>query len=61
MAFSYVGLNWQDHVGFDERFLRPAEVDFLVGDYSKAKTKLGWEPVIQLNDGLAGFTHQVPG
>jgi GDPmannose 4,6-dehydratase len=46
-AFETVGLNWQDHVGFDERFLRPAEVDELIGDYSKAKEKLGWEPKIK--------------
>jgi len=43
-AFSYVGLDWRDHIGFDERYLRPAEVDHLVGDYSKAKAKLGWIP-----------------
>lgn len=49
-AFSYAGLNWQDHVKFDERFLRPAEVDVLVGDYSKAKTKLGWEPKTKFKD-----------
>lgn len=49
-AFSYAGLNWQDHVKFDERFLRPAEVDLLVGDYSKAKTRLGWEPETKFKD-----------
>ena len=43
-SFSAVDLDWQDYVAFDERFLRPAEVDLLIGDYSKAKEKLGWEP-----------------
>jgi GDPmannose 4,6-dehydratase len=48
-AFSHVGLNWQDHVKFDERYLRPTEVDALVGDRSKAERELGWVPTI---DGL---------
>ncbi len=43
-AFSYVGLNYEDHVVIDPKFLRPAEVDLLVADPSKAKAKLGWEP-----------------
>tara|TARA_Y100000310_G_scaffold345265_1_gene463222 strand:+ start:2814 stop:3878 length:1065 start_codon:yes stop_codon:yes gene_type:complete len=43
-AFSHVGLNYQDHVVIDPRFFRPAEVDILMGDYSKAKRELGWEP-----------------
>ena len=43
VAFGHVGLNWQDHVVQDERFMRPAEVDLLIGDASKAKEKLGWE------------------
>jgi GDPmannose 4,6-dehydratase len=46
IAFSYVGLNWNDYVAFDERYLRPAEVDLLIGDPSKAKKMLGWEPEI---------------
>jgi GDPmannose 4,6-dehydratase len=45
-AFSHVGLNWEDHVKFDERYLRPSEVDALVGDASKAKEKLGWEATV---------------
>jgi len=44
VAFRRVGLNWQDYVKIDPRYYRPAEVDMLVGDYSKAKAKLGWEP-----------------
>lgn len=46
VAFGYVNLNWQDYVAFDERYLRPAEVDLLIGDPSKAKEKLGWEPSV---------------
>lgn len=45
-AFALVGLNWQDHVEFDPRYLRPTEVDHLLGDPSKAKTELGWQPKV---------------
>ena len=41
-AFRRVGLDWRDYVEFDARYLRPAEVDELIGDPSKAKKKLGW-------------------
>jgi GDPmannose 4,6-dehydratase len=44
VAFDCVGLNWRDYVVQDPRFMRPAEVDLLVGDASKAGEKLGWEP-----------------
>ena len=43
-AFSCLGLNWEKYVKIDERFIRPAEVDLLVGDSSKARKKLKWEP-----------------
>jgi GDPmannose 4,6-dehydratase len=43
-AFGRVGLKWQDYVEFDARYLRPSEVDLLIGDASKAKQKLGWTP-----------------
>ena len=46
LAFGYVNLNWQDYVEFDERYLRPAEVDLLIGDPTKAKEKLGWQPSV---------------
>lgn len=46
VAFGYVNLNWQDHVEFDERYLRPTEVDLLIGDPAKAKQQLGWEPSV---------------
>jgi GDPmannose 4,6-dehydratase len=42
LAFSAVGLNWEDHVVIDPAFFRPAEVDLLVGDPTLAETKLGW-------------------
>ena len=44
LAFAHVGLDYKDFVAFDPRYLRPAEVDLLLGDYTKAKQKLGWEP-----------------
>jgi len=44
VAFGHVGLNWKQYVELDARYNRPAEVDLLIGDYSKAKKKLGWEP-----------------
>jgi len=46
IAFGYVNLNWQDYIEFDERYLRPAEVELLIGDPAKAKQKLGWEPSV---------------
>lgn len=49
-AFSYVGLDWREHIEKDPRYLRPAEVDLLVGDASKARRVLGWEPRIRFKD-----------
>ena len=46
LAFGHVGLKWEDHVEIDPAFFRPAEVDLLVGDPSKAKAKLGWSPKV---------------
>jgi GDPmannose 4,6-dehydratase len=46
LAFGHVDLDWRDYVVQDERFMRPAEVDLLVGDPSKAGEKLGWEPQV---------------
>lgn len=45
-SFGHVGLAWQEYVKFDERYLRPTEVDALIGDASKAQEKLGWTPTI---------------
>jgi GDPmannose 4,6-dehydratase len=44
LAFGHVGLNYRDYVVLDERFMRPAEVDLLIGDPSKAREQLGWAP-----------------
>ena len=46
LAFGRVGLDWQDYVVEDERFLRPAEVEQLRADASKARQMLGWEPTV---------------
>jgi GDPmannose 4,6-dehydratase len=46
IAFERVGLDWRDHVVQDERFMRPAEVDLLIGDPAKAKAELGWAPEV---------------
>lgn len=46
VAFSYLNLDYQDYVVIDEKFYRPAEVDLLIGDATKGRTKLGWEPVV---------------
>ena len=43
-AFAHAGLDFGKHVEFDERYLRPAEVDLLLGDSSKAREQLGWKP-----------------
>ncbi len=48
MAFSHVGLNYKDHVEVDPQYFRPAEVERLIGDPSKAKRLLGWEPTISV-------------
>ena len=45
-AFEHVGLDWQKHVRTDPAFLRPAEVDHLIGDASKAQRVLGWQPAM---------------
>jgi GDPmannose 4,6-dehydratase len=45
-AFGHAGLDWHAHVKLDPKFLRPAEVDHLIGDASKAKKELGWTPSV---------------
>ena len=72
----HLGLDWEKHVEIDPRYFRPAEVDALCGDASKAREKLGWEPtttfeelvrimvdadVKALEDGLAGRLVRVGG
>ena len=49
-AFGYVGLNYEDYVVQDPAFYRPAEVDLLVSDPSKAREKLGWEPTVNFDE-----------
>jgi GDPmannose 4,6-dehydratase len=49
-AFSYVGLQWQDYVKVDEKYFRPAEVDLLLGEPSKAKRVLGWRPRVTFKE-----------
>jgi GDPmannose 4,6-dehydratase len=44
IAFEHVGMQYEDHVQIDERFMRPAEVDLLIGDATKAREVLGWAP-----------------
>lgn len=46
LAFKHVGLDWQDYVVQDEKFMRPAEVDVLLANPAKAKKQLGWEPTV---------------
>jgi GDPmannose 4,6-dehydratase len=46
IAFAHVGLDWQKYVRLDPRFLRPAEVEHLIGDSSKARASLGWTPAV---------------
>ena len=49
-AFSFAGLDWQEHTQIDERYLRPSEVDALIGDPSKAKNQLNWEATTHWRD-----------
>jgi GDPmannose 4,6-dehydratase len=50
VAFGHVGLNWKKYVKIDQRYYRPAEVDLPIGDFSKAKRKLGWKPKTTFED-----------
>jgi GDPmannose 4,6-dehydratase len=50
VAFARVGLDWRKHVVTSEKYVRPAEVDYLLGDPSKARRLLGWEPKVGFND-----------
>ncbi len=52
-AFSHAGLDWEKHVFVDPQFLRPAEVDQLQGDCTKAKTNLGWKPEVSFEEMIA--------
>jgi GDPmannose 4,6-dehydratase len=50
LAFAHVGLEHEKHVVVDQKFVRPAEVDHLVGDASKARRELGWEPKVSFQE-----------
>jgi GDPmannose 4,6-dehydratase len=50
VAFAHVDLDWEQYVVMDEAFMRPAEVDLLVGDSTKARTELGWSPQVGFQD-----------
>jgi len=49
-AFGYAGLDWKEYVRIDERYFRPAEVDLLQGDATKASQKLNWEPAVRFDE-----------
>ena len=49
-AFGTLGLDWQEYVEIDPRYFRPAEVDLLLGDATKAREKLGWTPKVTFNE-----------
>ena len=49
-AFRYAGIEWQEYVQIDERYFRPAEVDVLLGDATKARERLGWEPAVRFEE-----------
>jgi GDPmannose 4,6-dehydratase len=55
VAFAHAGLDWQQYVGVDQRYIRPAEVDLLIGDPVKAKAKLGWTPSVDFK----GLVHMM--
>lgn len=50
LAFDHVGLNWEDYVVIDEKFYRPSEVQLLLGDYTKGRMELDWEPTVHFKE-----------
>ena len=55
-AFAHAGLDWQEHVEIDPRYYRPAEVDFLEGDATRAREVLGWTPATSFSELLRMMT-----
>lgn len=49
-AFAHVGLDWTEHIEVDARYFRPTEVEFLLGDFRKARARLGWKPTVGFDD-----------
>jgi GDPmannose 4,6-dehydratase len=54
-AFGHVGLDWQEHVVTDPKFMRPAEVDLLLADPTKARVELGWSPKVSFRELIASM------
>jgi GDPmannose 4,6-dehydratase len=50
VAFAAVGLDWEKYIEIDPKLIRPAEVDFLCGDATKAREKLGWNPKVSFEE-----------
>jgi GDPmannose 4,6-dehydratase len=50
ISFERAGLDWEKYVKIDKAFMRPAEVDLLVGDHTKARTQLGWKPAVSFEE-----------
>ena len=57
VAFDHLGLDWEEYVKIDPKLLRPAEVDYLVGDANKAKAKLGWQPSVTFEELIRMMTN----
>ena len=57
-AFAHVGLNYKDHIVIDQKLMRPAEVDTLLADYSRAKKNLKWKPKISFDDLVINMVEQ---
>jgi GDPmannose 4,6-dehydratase len=53
LAFTHAGLDWTQHVKVDQRFIRPAEVDLLIGDPGRARQELGWTPDVSFEQLIA--------
>jgi GDPmannose 4,6-dehydratase len=49
-AFAHADLDWQEYIKYDPRYERPAEVELLIGDASKARRQIGWEPKVKFHD-----------
>ena len=55
VAFEHLELDYEDHVSTDPRWIRPAEVDLLIGDATKAKEQLGWVPEVSFEELIRGM------
>jgi GDPmannose 4,6-dehydratase len=57
LAFAAAGLHWENHVHTDPRFIRPAEVNTLLGNPARAKAELGWAPTLTFDQMITGMVH----